>query len=77
MIIVKANIDPDRLSTLQAELSAVELWDNDYCRTNIHDKIDDDSFRVRQKRREEVLKEILRIAGADARTFRLNFHKGE
>jgi hypothetical protein len=74
---VKTNLDPDRLSTLQAELSAFELWDSDYSRTKVHDKIDEDSFRVRQKGREEVLYEILGIFGADPRTFRLTFRNVE
>jgi hypothetical protein len=77
MTSVKANLDPDRLSKLQAELSAFELWDSDYYRTKVHDKIDEDSLRVRQKRREEVLDEILGIFGADPRMFRLSFHKVE
>ena len=77
MTIVKSSFDPDRLSALQAELFALELWDGHYYRTNVHDKVDDDSFRARKKRREEVLEEIRGIFGTDPRAFRLRFRKSE
>ena len=76
-MMVMKDLDLDRLSKLQAELSALELWDSIYYRTKVHDKIDDDSFRVRQKRREAVSDEILCIVGADPFKFRLSFHKAE
>ena len=63
-------MDSDRLGKLKSELTAIELWDNDYYRTTVHDRIDDDSLRVRQDRRKEVLDDILRIVGADSRSFR-------
>ena len=77
MTVVKSNFDPDRLSTLQAELFALELWDGHYYHTKVHDKVDDDSFRARKKRREEVLEEIIGIVGTDPRAFRLRFRKSE
>lgn len=71
--VVRINPEPNRLSELKAELAAIDLWDSDYYRAQQHEKIDDDSYRARQKRREKVLDEILRIVGADPRVFRLRF----
>ena len=65
--------EANRLAELKAELAAIDLWDSDYYRAAQHEKIDDDSHRSRQKRREQVLDEILRIVGADPRAFRLRF----
>ena len=61
------------LSKLKSEMTAIELWDSDYYRTQEHDDIDEDAHRQRQARREELLGEILRIAGANPRVFRLSF----
>jgi len=70
---MKINLDPDHLAKLRAELSAIELWNTKYYRSTVHDTTDDDSFRARQKRREEILDEILLIVGADPHAFRLSF----
>jgi hypothetical protein len=69
---MKINHDPDPLGRLRAELLAIEFWDARYYRSRLHDTIDEDSFRARQKRREEILVEILNMAGTE-RSFRLNF----
>jgi len=61
------------LARLKSELTAIELWDRHYYQTQEHDAIDEDAHRQRQERREELLGEILRIAGADPRVFRLSF----
>lgn len=71
--VMRINPEANRLSELKAELAAIDLWDSDYYRAKQHEKIDDDSYRARQERREEVLDEILRIVGADPRVFRLRF----
>jgi hypothetical protein len=70
--VMKINLDPDHLAKLRAELSAIELWDTRYYRSKVRDTMDDDSFRARQKRREEILNEILDMVGTD-RSFRLRF----
>jgi hypothetical protein len=56
-------VDEDRLAKLKSELTAIELWDGDYYRAQKHDDIDAVAHRHRQERREELLSEILRIAG--------------
>ena len=58
-MVVKINLDQDRLSKLTAELAAIELWDSAYHRATHHDKTEDDSHLARQKRREEILDEIM------------------
>jgi hypothetical protein len=32
------NLEPDRISKLEAELSAIELWDGEYFEAKVHDK---------------------------------------
>jgi hypothetical protein len=71
--LVKINLDSDRLSKLNAELAATELWDTDYHRTTVHDSTDCIAYQARQKRRAEILAEIFRLAGSDPRAFRLKF----
>ncbi len=66
-------VDTDRLAKLKSELVAIDLWDSQYYRTQLHDEIEEVSYRHRQERREEILSEILRITGADPRVFRLSF----
>jgi hypothetical protein len=56
-------VDEDRLVKLNSELTAIELWDGDYYQAQKHDDIDAVAHRHRQERREELLREILRIAG--------------
>jgi transcriptional regulator with XRE-family HTH domain len=58
-MVVKINLDQDRLSKLTAELAAIELWDSAYHRATHHDKTEDDSHLARQKRREEIFNEIM------------------
>jgi hypothetical protein len=58
------NLEPDRISKLEAELSAIELWDGEYFEAKVHDKTTSDSFRARKGRREEILAEIIRKVGA-------------
>ena len=70
MTVVKSSFDQDRVSALQAELFALELWDGHYYCTKVHDKVDDDSFRARKKRREEVLEDIRGIVGTNLAAFR-------
>lgn len=73
MIEGRQRADADRLAKLKSELTAIELWESDYQRVQKHDNIDAAAHRHRQERREELLAEILRIAGADPRVFRLSF----
>jgi hypothetical protein len=56
-------MDEDRLVKLNSELTAIELWDCDYYQAQKHDDIDVVAHRHRQERREELLREIIRIAG--------------
>ena len=64
-------LDPGRLGLLKVELAAIELWDRHYY-TSMQDKLSEDAFIARQKRRKELLDEILLI-GTDAQAFRLTF----
>ena len=66
-------MDPDHLARLKSELAAIELWDNDYYRLERHHTSDEIAYRSRQRRREELLEEILRIVGADPHAFLLRF----
>jgi hypothetical protein len=52
--------DADRLTKLKSELAALELWENDYYRVQVHDDIDAVAHRNRLRRREELLGEIVR-----------------
>jgi hypothetical protein len=61
--------DADRLTKLKSELTAIELWESDYCRMHVHDDINAVAHRSRLERREELLAEIASIAG-QARVFR-------
>ena len=56
-------MDEDRLVKLKSELTAIELWDGHYHRAQKLDDTDAVAHRHRQKRREELLREILRMAG--------------
>ena len=56
-------VNEDRLVKLNSELTAIEMWDSDYYQAPNHDDIDAVAHRHRQERREELLREILRIAG--------------
>jgi hypothetical protein len=61
--------DADRLTKLKSELTAIELWESDYYRMQVHDDIDAVAHQNRLKRREELLGEITSIAGPHARVF--------
>jgi hypothetical protein len=74
---VEVALDLDRRALIEAELAAIDLWDNDYRLAAEHCTSEDDSFRARQDRRRELLAEIVRLAGSDPCTFRLNFRKVE
>lgn len=69
---MKINHALDYLGRMRAELLAIEFWDAMYYRSRVRDTVDYDSFRARQKRREEILVEILNMAGTE-RSFHLNF----
>jgi hypothetical protein len=59
--------DADRLTKLKSELTAIELWESDYCRALMHDDIDAVAHQNRLERREELLGEIASIAELRAR----------
>jgi hypothetical protein len=63
--------DADRLTTLKSELTAIELWESDYYRVQVHDDIDAVAHRNRLERRKELLGEIAGIARPHARVPRL------
>lgn len=65
--------DADRLTKLKSELTAIELWESDYYRVQVHDDIDAVAHRNRLERRKEVLGEIASIAGPRARVSRLRY----
>jgi len=62
-------VETDCLAKLKSELVAIELWDSDYHRAELHNNSDEVAYRSRQVRRQEILDEILRIVGADPRAF--------
>jgi hypothetical protein len=55
--------DADRLTKLKSELTAIELWESDYYRMQVHDDINAVAHRNRLERREELLGVIAGIAG--------------
>jgi hypothetical protein len=65
--------DADRLTKLKSELTAIELWENDYYRVQVRDDIDAVAHRNRLERREELLGEIASITRPHARVFRLRY----
>ena len=63
MCVPRQRVDEDRLVKLKSELTAIELWDGHYHRAQKHDDTDTFAHRNRQERGEELLREILRLAG--------------
>jgi hypothetical protein len=44
----------DRRARLEAELRAIELWDNTYRRNKTHHGVGEVSYRMRQERQREI-----------------------
>ena len=65
--------DADRLPKLKSELAAIESWESDYYRVQVHDDIDAVAHRNRLERRDELLGEIASIAGPHTRVSRLRY----
>jgi hypothetical protein len=53
--------DADRLTKLKSELTAIELWESDYYRVQVHDEIDAVAHRNRLQRREKLLGGLLAL----------------
>lgn len=52
----------DRLKRLLAELKTIRVWDEEYCRKNSHEEADELAYRARQERRQEIMREIEKLA---------------
>lgn len=51
----------DRLASLQAELRAIELWDDHYIQKQFRVEFDEMSYRARRERWQEIMQEIQTI----------------
>jgi hypothetical protein len=47
--------DADRVTKLKSELTAIELWEGEYYRVQVHDDIDAVAHRDRLERRDDLL----------------------